>query len=439
MYLLRRRQRIASKPHALRAAHDLCRWSAWAVVVILSISGRGWAQVESRAAEIEAARQAKAQTVTPDEPSKAERAVRTFRDKKIMERFSAGVAGFRLKLGGLVSGGGFAIGPEYYRQDLADGNLTFRSAAQSSFRGYQRYDLQVTAPGFARDTLFCDFFALHHNYPGINYYGPGPDSQKTPRTNYRLEDTAIDLTVGLQPFRRRLTLGASGGYLWVNVGPGGDARFASTDRVFTPAQVPGIDHQSDFFRYGFFAQIDYRDNPRGPRSGGHYAVKYNHYIDQNLGGFSFNRLDLEAKQFIPFFNKRRVVALRAKAALTDPTGANVVPFYLMPTVGGSDDLRGFRRFRFSDSNMLVVNGEYRWEVFSGLDMALFADGGKVFPRRSQLNFHDLETSAGFGFRFNARGNVFFRIDVGFSREGAQVWFKFDNVFLEERIRSSVFQ
>ena len=78
---------------------------------------------------------------------------------------------------------------------------------------------------------------------------------------------------------------------------------------------------------------------------------------------------------------------------------------------------------------MVMNAEYRWEIFSGLDGALFADAGKVFPRRGLLNFHDLESSAGFGLRFNARNATFLRIDTGFSQEGFQVWLKFNDVFL----------
>jgi hypothetical protein len=61
-------------------------------------------------------------------------------------------------------------------------------------------------------------------------------------------------------------------------------------------------------------------------------------------------------------------------------------------------------------------------------MALFADAGKVFPRRGQLNFSNLESSVGFGFRANVRNSVFLRVDVGFSHEGFMVWFKFNNVF-----------
>jgi hypothetical protein len=75
-----------------------------------------------------------------------------------------------------------------------------------------------------------------------------------------------------------------------------------------------------------------------------------------------------------------------------------------------------------------MNAEYRWETFSGLDMAIFCDAGKVFPRRSDLNFRNLEASVGFGFRANIRNSVFMRVDTGFSHEGFQVWIKFSNVF-----------
>jgi hypothetical protein len=36
----------------------------------------------------------------------------------------------------MVTGGGFALGPEYFREDLLGGNLNTRLAAQISTRGY---------------------------------------------------------------------------------------------------------------------------------------------------------------------------------------------------------------------------------------------------------------------------------------------------------------
>ncbi|MBL8222062.1 MAG: hypothetical protein JNL62_22685, partial [Bryobacterales bacterium] len=104
-----------------------------------------------------------------------------------------------------------------------------------------------------------------------------------------------------------------------------------------------------------------------------------------------------------------------------------------------DDLRGFRPFRFADRNMVLYNAEYRFEVFAGLDGAIFADAGKVFPRRGMLNFRDLEGSVGFGLRFNVKNATFLRIDTGFSHEGFQVWFKFNDVFVQRRFGTSTGQ
>jgi hypothetical protein len=385
------------------------------------------AQVASRSAQVETARKEKSLHLAPDETSRLERALLAIKERKLVERFTAGIAGFRLKLGGLVSGSGFALGPEYLRRDLADGGVILRGSARASLKRYQLFDLELGLPKLAGEKAFVDLYAVHQNYPRIDYYGPGPDSSKTGRSNFRLEDTAYDFTAGVKPVRR-LRLGGLAGYLDVNVGPGADRRFVSAERIFAPAGTPGIDQQADFWRGGVFAQYDWRDNPGGPRQGGNYLVRYTRYSDRQFAQNSFGRLDLEVQQYFPFFNERRVIALRGKTALTYTADGQRVPFYLQPTLGGSEDLRGFRPFRFYDDNLMVLNAEYRWESFSGLDMVLFSDAGKVFPRRAPWTLKDLEGAVGFGFRFNIRNDVFMRIDVGFSHEGYQVWVKFSNVF-----------
>ncbi|MBS1855284.1 MAG: BamA/TamA family outer membrane protein [Acidobacteria bacterium] len=400
--------------------------AAWLFPLLL-LSAPLAADEASRAQEIQVARQKKAGELEPDETSKPERVLVAIKDRRLVERFTSGVAGFRLKLGGLVSGSGFAVGPEYLRRDLADGGFVLRTSASVSAKRYQLYDLQFTFPKLAGGRMFADVYSVHRNYPRIDYYGPGPDSHKAGRSDYRLEDTAFDGTAGVRPLRH-LSLGGTLGYLMVNVGPGADPRFVSTEQIFPPAVTPGIDRQSNFLRGCLFAQYDYRDNPGGPRDGGNYVFRYTWNADREFSLYSFRRMDMEVQQYISFFNRRRVIALRGKSVLTDTDAGQTVPFYLQPTLGGSDDLRGFRPFRFYDDNLIVFNGEYRWESFSGLDMALFADAGKVFHRRADWNLKNLEASAGFGFRFNVRNNVFMRLDVGFSHEGFQLWLKFNNVF-----------
>lgn len=390
---------------------------------------------ETRAEAIEAARDAKAAALEPDEPNKWERTFSRIKDEKILERITAGFAGFRLKFGGLAPGAGFALGPEYFRDDLAEGGFIVRAAAQMSFAAAQKLDLELSAPHLANDTVEWSFQAVRHNYPRLNYYGPGPDSEKTGRSIYRLEDTSIDTTVAVKPVKH-VRLGASAGYLFLNVGPGSNDNFASADQQYSPAFTPGINHQANSFRYGFFGQIDYRDNPGGPRSGGSYTAQYNIYDDRELNRFDFSRLTVDLQQYFPFFNKRRVVALRARTNHSFVRDGQAVPFYLQNVLGGNSDLRGYRPFRFYGDNSFLMNAEWRWEVFSGMDMALFADAGKVFQHHNEFNLKNLESTVGIGMRFNARNNTFIRLDVGFSHEGYHVWFAFGDAFASALQRTS---
>jgi outer membrane protein assembly factor BamA len=385
------------------------------------------AQVSTRTEEIEAARDKKAQQLQPDTPSGTEQFLVEFQRRRILERITAGVYGIRLAFGGLATGSGFALGAEYLRPELANGQAVFHGSIRGSIRRYHAMDLGFSLPKLAGEKISLDLYARRRDSPQMAYFGPGPNSRKSDRSNFRLEDTSYDTTFAVRP-ARYVKVGATGGYLQTNVGPGTDKRYISSEIIFPPAGTPGIDQQANFLRYGFFFQIDNRDFPGESRRGGIYSGTYSIYSDRKLDLYSFRRLDVELQQYIPFFNARRVIALRGKTSLAYTDSGQKVPFYLQPTVGGSDDLRGYRFFRFYDDNSMVLNAEYRWETFSGLDMAIFADAGKVFPRRSDLNFRNLKSSVGFGLRFNIRNSVFLRTDVGFSHEGFQVWVKFNNVF-----------
>lgn len=405
--------------------------AAWAVSTFLCLAQ------DSRSAQIEAERDRKAAGLRPEEVTRAEQFLREFKDTNYLQRVTTGLHGFRPKIGNMVTGGGFAIGPEFFRDDLFRGRLTTRASAQWSTRRYQKYEAEALLPTLAGGHVTLNAIAGYRNYRSIAYYGPGPDTPKM-RGNYLLEDTTVDGIATVRP-GRWFRLGGSLGGLWTNTGPGRDTRFVSAERVYTPQQAPGIDTQSNFFRYGTFAQFDYRSDPIGPKAGGNYVMQFSWFKDRKLDLHNFRRLDIDLQQFIPFFNRTRIIALRARTILTDADSGNTVPFYLQPFLGGSDDLRGFRPFRFSDRNLFLMNAEYRWEVFAGLDGALFFDSGKVFARRGQLNFRDLEASAGAGLRFNVRNATFLRLDVGFSHEGFQVWVKFNDVFNQRRFGTTTGQ
>src|SRR4029078_12001023 len=102
-------------------------------------------------------------------------------------------------------------------------------------------------------------------------------------------------------------------------------RFISSEKIYNTV---GIADQANFTRTSVFTQYDRRDYALGPRSGGNYFAKFSTYADRTLGRHDFRRLDLEAQQYVPFFNKRRVIAMRAKTAMTFADGNQSVPFYM---------------------------------------------------------------------------------------------------------------
>ena len=240
--------------------------------------------------------------------------------------------------------------------------------------------------------------------------------------------TAWEDGSGVRPVRPVL-LGGGVEYLEPRVGRGQNDQVPNIDEQFEPSQVPGFTHESDFVRSSVFAEVDYRV-PRNARKGGWYRVDFSHYADRSAGGgLTFNRVDGDARQFISFLNERRVLAVRLAASTSNTDPGQVMPFYFMPTLGGNDTLRGFREYRFRGPHAILLQGEYRWEIWSGFDAALFYDAGKVADRRADLNFKDLERDYGFGFRFNTDNGVVFRADAAFgSRDGKHLYIVFGGVF-----------
>ena len=384
------------------------------------------AQAQSRTDLIQSARTEKEANLTPWAPPKAERVIVKIQNSLPYRLLTGEAHGFGVSFGNMVPGSGFAIGPTYTKP-MWDGKLILRVDARAAINQSYGGRLEVSVPRLFSDHTFVTFSTQHRNISEMPYYGPGPDSSKTGRSNYRLEDTNVELRPGVRVFKG-LSAGLIGSYLAVNTGPGHATLYISTEEQFGPAAAPGIDRQTNFWRGGGFVEYDWRDQTSYPTSGGRYSAQYVRYLDRNLGAYSFLRLDLDASQYIPLFNRTRVFALHGSSSLTTAGNGQLVPFYLQPTLGGSNTLRGYRFNRFYGDNSVMVNGEYRWFCSPALDMAVFADAGKVFQRWEQWNFHNLESNVGFSVRFKGRAaRPAFSLDTGFSHEGFQIWFRVNNI------------
>jgi outer membrane protein assembly factor BamA len=289
------------------------------------------------------------------------------------------------------------------------------------------FDLEVDIPRLKNTRGDIRFYAKYENSPLMDYYGPGPDSQKGDRTSYLLEDTGLDVK-GRFRLWKDLYIGGSAGLYLPNTGRGKRKGVPSTEDKFSPEVTPGLGDQPNFFRAGGILQYDYRDLPTGPRTGGNYYAEYTRYWDRELDRHNFHLLDAAVEQYIPYWNMTNVLALRLAAVMAWSEPGNTVPFYMQPTLGGNEYLRGFARYRFHDQNAVLASIEHRWHLFSGGHAALFFETGKVAPRIRELKFSNLQYIGGLGFRFTIRNAVIMRIDNAVSREGYRFIWTFSNMW-----------
>jgi hypothetical protein len=310
----------------------------------------------TRAEQLAQAREAKAEDLRPPESSRLERTLLALENGRLFERILNPAEGFHPKIGNLTPGSGMALGPAYRTRALFGEEVDFSAFAAANFDRYWMLEARLTAPALAGGRAFAGVHARRYDFPLEDFFGIGPDSRRADYTTYGLRSTEVGGAAGV---RAAPWLAFAGGIDYL------------APEVTTLAGAP------DFLRGTLSAEVNTRE-PRGnPRQGARYALTLQRYEDLDGGSHAFNRVEADVQQYISLYRHRRVLALRALASISDTAAGQEVPFYLQRTLGGPDDLRGFRRFRFRDEHMLLLQAEYRWEIFTAVDGALFYDAGKV--------------------------------------------------------------
>ena len=369
-------------------------------------------------------REEKAANLTPNEPNALQRGLAFVEERGL---FLTARDGLHPKIGRLTTGSGIALGAGWRNRELFKRYGTLEAFTAASFRKYWAIETRATFPDLARGRVMADAVATLREYPQESFYGLGPDSRQQDETNYLLRQARAGGRAGVKvvPFT---TVGGGLEYLSPRVGRGRDDQSGPMDSLENVDEIPGFNTRVDYVRSSAFVEFDYRE-PRNARQGGFYRIERSHYDDRTSGALTFNRTDVDLRQYLGFLAGRRVIALRGVVSTTDAPTGSAVPFYLMPWLGGKDTLRGFRNYRFRGPHSLLLQGEYRWEIWSALEAAVFYDTGKVAFERRDLNLKGLQHAYGFGFRFNTDQAVVMRFDAAFgSRDGKRLHMTLGGVF-----------
>ena len=372
------------------------------------------------------AERAKAKTLKPVAPSHGEQEFDRFEEKIFDPLINPN--GLTFQLGGLPTGGGFSLGPRYIRRDWLREHLISDTYLVGSTKKWYKGQSTFDFVGLMDNHLQLTTGAAYQNAASMPYYGEGSNSNKDNRSDYRSEFTSPHFGGTFHFLDQKLSAGYAVGGLLVNVGPGDLGDWPSTDKIFNEANTPGLEKQSNFITGTASIAANLTtpgfSNPKGLI----LEAQDTQFWDQGGTNSSFHLLQSQATYYVPFINGMRTLAFRARNETTFHAAGQQVPFYLQPTLGGPDDLRGYERYRYYDNGSSLLSGEYKWSVAGSVEMAIFGDGGNVYSRPGLIGLRELRGDGGFGVRFKDKQQEIMRFDVGFSPEGVKVWFVFNNAF-----------
>jgi hypothetical protein len=401
------------------------------LVVLLLIFGaaapRALAQDRTAHAE-ETTSPSTSQSGLLEEPSFIARAIK--RTDRELTQDGEPKDGFYPELGNMITGSGWVSAGPGYRHRLFDDHAIVNVSAAVSWNFYKMAQARFELPHLAKDRLTVGSQVIYQDLLQVNYFGLGYDSLKSNRSGYRLDETDV---LGYATVRTTPWLSVSGRFGWIHqpelsTMTGLSVTYPNTLSVFSDASAPGLSQQPAFLHGDVSLAADTRDYPGHPTRGGLYRVTAASFADRTYSKYSFRRYEAEAVQFVPLVEDKWILAFHAWEAFSDTSAGNTVPFYLMPSLGGKNTLRGYYDYRFHDRDMQVFNAESRWGLFTHVDAAVFVDTGKVASVASDLDFRHLRTSYGAGLRVHNRTSTVGRLDIGHSTDGWRVVFKISDPF-----------
>jgi outer membrane protein assembly factor BamA len=178
---------------------------------------------------------------------------------------------------------------------------------------------------------------------------------------------------------------------------------------------------------GIGPQVSYdtRDNNFDARAGVFaetHVVAYGALLGSN---FSSVVATLDARAYALLFSD---VSVAGRVLILSSTGTP--PFLQMPSIGGSNNMRGIIDAQQRDRISLLSGAEVRFPILWRFRGAVFADAGQVASQVTHIGIDQLWVSYGAGLRFLLvpEERISLRLDVGIARGIPQFYLGFNEAF-----------
>jgi hypothetical protein len=374
----------------------------------------------------------------------------------IFQRFlvSSFVAPFAFRDTDVGFGAGIAITDidfrKQRRQEFAGIFLSYTVEGQQAYDiAWFRWLHHIDAPGggvFQEERSFLSGAATYERSLTRRFFGFGADSREDDETSYT-DETAdgrfgVQLTIPDPGDDLILGIGCSGE--WHNLAGGevGDAPTTGAlfPEVFADAEARSLGWLKSDFRW------DTRDSQQQPYRGWDVGVDVDFAPLQT--GWDVGAVFAVSGSYVfrvpPLLHRggdrleENPPTDTVAMLLETEAAAGDLPFFVLPTLGGGDRLRGFIEGRFRDRNLWYAGAEYRfWVLPRGFPIpftstlrveragfAPFVEVGSVADDWWDVFAARVLWSAGLGLRFTFERAAPFRVDVGFSNEAVEVTARF---------------
>ena len=325
---------------------------------------------------------------------------------------------FTIVFGGIKPGSGAALGPAV-GYSFRDGSFV-QAQAEYSIHHYKLLQTRFQSRSFGAMHATISSRVRWQDAPRLALYEIGSDSPNA-RALYGERKTEYSAAVTLRP--TSLARVAAGlGYEQFTVDSGRTNPSEDESLSFIP-RLPGLATEPHFVHVFVAGGLDTRPSGDFSRRGSQLNAAIHGFTDRSDTGFSFSQFLLEGEHLVPVAHDRGALALAGN--LWTSTGTNV-PFFLMPTLGGGDYLRGFRTYRFRDRDAAVLTAQFQWGVHEYADAVAFVDAGIVAPRLSSIRVSAIPVTQGLGVRVHTPKKTVFRLDLARSVEGLQLLIGFSS-------------
>ena len=319
-------------------------------------------------------------------------------------------------------------GVQFYQKGLfgtpSDRNM-LKLALTAGLRGRQRYQCTLEDIQFAHGLVSSDVLLRYRKLTTESFFGLGPDARFKDETTFTQEQMSAEVSLGAD-LPSNVTIKALVGYDYTDIEDGRNRTLPSITDQYTEASLPSIEEQVDMIHVQLALTKDSKNRPGNPTRG--YEVSLSGGWHQQLGDdrFGFTKYAVDMAKYLHLVYDR-VLVLRMAGEITDPSENRKIPFYYLSELGRRETIRGFKRGRFRDRDMLLASVEYRYPIrktsTNGIDFLFFADAGQVSPdlmREASMNA--FQTGFGFGLRVWDEGGVVAKLEAAKSVDGWRFYF-----------------